>query len=200
MCESCENTSNFMDKVFEDNLKERKILLNEDITDFVIERIVLQILKFNKEDKGLPVEKRKPIYLYLNSCGGEIANGYAIIDAIQTSKTPVYGVVMAYAYSMGGLIILACHKKYAFKNSTILLHDGAMGAVTSGSKFKDIAKFYDTMNDRIKEFVVANSKMTPEFYDSKYEKEFYMYADKEAKELGIIDYIIGEDCDLDEVI
>ena len=40
--------------------------------------------------------------------------------------------------------------------------------------------------------------MTPEFYDEIYEQEFWMTADK-AKSLGVVDYIIGEDCDLDEV-
>jgi ATP-dependent Clp protease protease subunit len=200
MCETCETSNNFIDKVFEESLNERKIILNEDISEYVIERVVVQILKFNKQDKGLPIEQRKPIYLYINSCGGEIANGYAIIDTIETSKTPVYGVVIGYAYSMGGLILLACHKKIGFKNSTILLHDGSMGVSTSGSKSKDVAKFYDTLNDRIKEFVVSKTKMTPEFYDSKYEKEFYMYANAEAKELGVIDFIVGEDVDLDEII
>jgi len=190
----------FFDKVFEENLKNRKLIFNDDVDQDVVETIVLQIFKCNKEDKDIPIEKRKPIYIYINSMGGEIANGYIIIDAIECSKTPVYAVVLGYAYSMGGLILLAAKKKYAFRNSTILLHDGSMGAVTSGSKFKDIAKFYDTMNERIKEFVLSKTKMTPEYYDSKYEKEFYMYADAEAKELGIVDYIIGEDCELDEIL
>jgi len=200
MSEVLSSGVNFFDKVFEENLKDRKLIFNDEVDQDVVETIVLQIFKYNKDDKDIPVEKRKPIYIYINSMGGEIANGYIIIDAIECSKTPVHAVVLGYAYSMGGLILLAAKKKYAFKNSTILLHDGSMGAVTSGSKFKDIAKFYDTMNERIKEFVLSKTKMTPEYYDSKYEKEFYMYADAEAKELGIVDYIIGEDCELDEIL
>lgn len=191
--------SPFFDKVFEENLKERKIILNEDITEDAVEKVILQILKYNTEDKGLPVEKRKEIKLYINSVGGEVANGYGIIDAIKVSKTPIHGIVLSYAYSMGGLIILACHKRSAFENATILLHDGNCGASSSGSKFKDIAKFYEEMDERIKKFVLGHSKMSSDFYESKRDREFYMYAEQ-AKELGIIDFVIGQDIDLDEVI
>ena len=193
------NGNEFFDGVFRENLKERKILLNDDITQDVVEKVIMQILKFNTEDKGLPIGNRKEIKIYLNSCGGEIANGYALIDVIKASKTPVHIICLGYAYSMGGLILISAKKRSAFKNSTILLHDGSMGASSSGSKFKDIAKFYEKMDDRIKAFVLENTKMTSEFYDSKYEKEYYMYAD-EAKENGIIDNIIGEDVDIDDVI
>ena len=193
------STPDFFDKCFDENLKERRLILNEEITQDIIEKIVLQIIKFNKEDIGKSILDRKPIILYINSLGGEVANGCMILDIIKTSKTPVYGVALAYTYSMGALILLATHKRYAFDNSTILIHDGSMGVSTSGSKFKDVAKFYDNMNERIKKFVLSRTNMTSEFYDSKYEKEFYLYAD-EGKEHGIIDSIIGIDCELDEIL
>jgi ATP-dependent Clp protease protease subunit len=192
--------NSFFDRVFEESLRDRVIVLNSEITQDVIEMVVLQILKFNKEDKNLPIENRKRIKLYINSCGGEVASGYTIIDSILASKTPVDGVLLGYGYSMGSLIYLACDRKYAFINSTILIHDGNVGASSSGSKFKDIAKFYDKMDDRIKKYVLSRTKMTPEFYDAKYEKEFYIYADEEGRELGIVDKIIGVDCDLDEIL
>lgn len=192
-------SNTFFDKVFEENLKDRKIIINDDIDQNIIENAVLQILKFNKEDKDIPIEKRKPIYVYVNSLGGEVPNGFCLIDAISVSRTPVIGVVFGYAYSMGALILLGCHRRYAFKNSTILIHDGTQGAVTTGSKFKDIAKFYDEMDNRIKEYVLNNSNIESDFYDAKYQSEFYFYA-SEGKKLGVIDCIIGEDIDLEEIL
>jgi len=194
------DNNDFFDKTFEEFLNDRVIILNNDITQDVVEQVVLQIMKFNKQDKDLPVEKRKIIKLVVNSCGGEVANGYSIIDIVKASKTPIHAILLGYAYSMASLIYISAHKKYALKNSTIMLHDGNVGASSSGSKFKDIAKFFDKMDERIKQFVLDNTKMTSEYYDSKYEKEFYFYADEEGKELGIVDFIIGEDCELDEII
>lgn len=189
----------FFDKVFEENLKERRIIINEDIDQSIIETAVLQILKYNKEDKDIPASKRRPIYVYINSLGGEVPNGFCLIDAIITSKTPIHGILLGYGYSMGALILIACHKRYAFKNSTILIHDGTQGAITTGAKFKDIAKFYDEMDTRIKEFVLERTNIDSDFYDAKYQSEFYFYAN-EGKKLGVIDGIIGEDIDLDEIL
>ena len=50
--------------------------------------IVEKIMRYNREDFILPTEKREPIKLYINSPGGNEAEGYALIAAIETSKTP----------------------------------------------------------------------------------------------------------------
>ncbi|MCX7745228.1 MAG: ATP-dependent Clp protease proteolytic subunit, partial [Flavobacteriales bacterium] len=86
-----------LDNVIQEGLGERKILLNFEITDSVIEEISWHILKWNAEDKNLPIDKRKPIIIYINSIGGDVANAFNVINTIQLSKTPVIGVVMGYA-------------------------------------------------------------------------------------------------------
>ena len=53
--------------------------------------------------------------------------------------------------------------------------------------------------DRVRQFVLEHTKIDPELYDSKLRVEWYMFAD-EAKELGVVDYIVGVDCDMDEII
>lgn len=68
-----------------EHLKERKIIVNETIDDNVIENICLMIMKWNKEDKALPASCRKPIYLYLNSDGGDVISGYQVLSSIKTS-------------------------------------------------------------------------------------------------------------------
>ena len=55
------------DKLIADELKERNIYLNEQIDECVIENAVIQILKFNREDKHKPISERKPIRIYMNS-------------------------------------------------------------------------------------------------------------------------------------
>ena len=55
------------------------------------------------------------------------------------------------------------------------------------------------LEDKKKNFVTSHTNITPEYYEEVYRKELYLSA-QEAKELGIVDYIIGEDVDLDEIL
>jgi ATP-dependent protease ClpP protease subunit len=58
------------DEIFETNLKDRKIFLNQEIDETMVELVINNIIKWNKEDKGLAEKDRKPIRLYINSVGG----------------------------------------------------------------------------------------------------------------------------------
>ena len=160
----------------------------------------MYIMKWNTEDKDLPVEKRKPIWLYLQTPGGDVIAGFSLIDVIQTSETPVYTVCFSDCASMGFHIFISGHKRYAFKNSILLIHDGEISVNNSSSKAKDTMKFFETLDKRIKNHVTTSTKITPEFYDSIYDKEYYMYANEEGKELGCVDYIIGEDVPLATIL
>ena len=78
--------------------KERKLYLDYDVDDNSL-NIQKMILRWNMEDRGKPVEERKPIWLYILSPGGAIAHMWAICDAINLSKTPVYTVNVGVAAS-----------------------------------------------------------------------------------------------------
>lgn len=69
-----------------DDLENRRLFINDVIDSDVIDTIVYHILRYNREDKDIPVESRKPILLYVNTNGGSVPDGYALIDAIMTSK------------------------------------------------------------------------------------------------------------------
>jgi ATP-dependent Clp protease protease subunit len=182
-----------------EHLQNRELILNQDIDESIMEKFTLQIIKWNREDLGKPINMRKPIKIYINSCGGTVADGMSFVDVIISSKTPVYTIVQAYAYSMGCLISIAGHRRFGYKSSTLLLHDGSAGCITSGSKFSDISKFYSETEERTKQYVLSKTKMSEELYDAKYGNEFYMYCPK-AKELGFIDEIIDEDIDLESFL
>ena len=179
------------DEQFRDLLKERKILINENIDDWVIDDIVMNIFKWNKEDKGVLVEERQPIRIYISTLGGAVDCGFSLIDAIKLSKTPVYTINIGDEYSMGFLIGLAGHKRYTLPNATFLLHDGSTGVVNSMSKVSDTAKFYSEMEERIKKYVLDNSKLTSKMYNKKYGNEWYMYPE-EAIKYGFVDEIVSD--------
>lgn len=179
--------------------KLRKFYLNYDVDQVGIHQIARHILQINAEDRNIPREVRTPILLYVVSNGGEVDSGFELIDIIENSTTPVYTINLGYQYSMGFLIGLAGHKRFATRNAKFLMHDGSNFVWNSGAKAQDQMDFNKRIEQRIRDYVISHSKVTEEEYDSKLRVEWYLFAD-EAKEKGFIDYIIGEDCPLEEVI
>lgn len=183
-----------------DDLECRRLFINDNIDAQVVDTIVYHILRYNRLDKGLKSEDRKPILLYLNSLGGSVPDGYALIDAIMTSKTPVYTINQGYCYSMGFLIFLAGCKRYGMPNSTFLMHDGSSVAWDSTAKLKDRMDFEThQVEERTKKYIMSRTTINENLYNEKYRVEWYFYPE-EAKEHGIADYIVGQDCTIDEII
>lgn len=181
------------------DLKQRKLFVNAEIDAFSVEDAVKKIMQFNKEDKDKPYVIRQPILLYVNSNGGSVDAGFQLIDVIMHSKTPVYTINTGYQYSMGFLIGLAGHKRFATPNAKFLMHDGTNFIINSGSKARDQMEFQNRVEDRVKQYVISRSSVSPEEYDAKMRIEWYLFAD-EAKKHGFVDYIVGVDCDIDSII
>lgn len=183
------------------DLQQRKMFLTADICQETVGDAIRHIMQINKEDavRGLPANQRQPILLYISSRGGDVDAGFALVDAILSSETPVYVINQGYQYSMGFLIGLAGHKRYAMPHATYLMHDGSQFLCNSGGKVRDQMEFNKKLEERIKSYVLSRTKITSEMYDSQVRMEWYMFAD-EAKELGVADYIIGEDCSLNEIV
>ena len=181
------------------DLKQRKLFLDTDVEQISAGNIAKHIMQYNAEDKGKSIEERKPIILYVASNGGEIDAGFELIDVIRGSKTPVYTVNLGYQYSMGFLIGLAGHKRFAVPNAKFLMHDGSNFIWDSGAKAQDKMEFQKKVEARIRQYVVERSHITEEEYDSKLRVELYLFAD-EAKEKGFCDYILGVDCDMDDIV
>ena len=186
-------------EIIKSHIKDRKIIINQEISDDLLEYVCLMILRWNSDDKNLPVDKRKKISLYINSDGGDCILGTQILSTIVYSKTPVVTVGFAKCASMASYILAAGHERYCFPNTVVLYHDGQTGYVSSGNKGKDIQKFYNKLDERMTRFMVEHTNMTLDFIERIKDREYYMFAE-EAKERNIVDKIIGMDCDLDDFI
>ena len=188
----------FKQAVYEENLKNRVIIINEEINDYTVERVGFQIQKFNREDKHKELSERKPIVLQINCDGGDVMVGLPLVNIIQNSKTPVWGVCMK-SCSMAAFVLAACHKRYAYEGSTVLLHDGSTSVYGSSSKVEDLVNYSNNLWSKLEEIILNNTKITKEKYDAKRRDEWYMLGD-EAKEYGIVDFLIGKDVDMDEIL
>lgn len=184
------------------DLQQRKLFLEYSIDDFYsISDIIKNIMQYNREDENdcLPYEKRKPILLYIASPGGSVDAGMALVDVIRTSKTPVYTINMGYAYSMAFLIAISGHKRFTYPTARFLLHDGSNFVYDSTSKVKDRMEFEEQSELRIKNLVLECSKITEKEYIDNLRKEWYMFPE-EARKLGFVDYIIGVDSELSDIV
>lgn len=184
------------------NLQQRKLFLSGEITDDSAEEIVANILQFNREDEdnGTEMGKRMPIKLYINSPGGLVTAGFSIIDAIVISETPVYTINTGVCYSMAFLVAICGAKRYAMESSTFLLHDGTIGFGDSQSKAEDIVDFNKRYNeDIVKKHVTTFTGISSAMYDEKKRVEWYMLA-QDAKDMGVIDYLVGLDTPIYDII
>lgn len=190
----------FGDRFQQEDLDNRRFCINYEIDSTIINDIVYFIFRYNRLDKGIPVKDRKPIILYINSPGGNLVDGYSVIDAIMCSETPIYTVNIGMCASMGFLIYLAGARRYAMPHSEFLMHDGAIIGYDSTAKMKDRIEFeaiqLENMN---KDYILSRTKIDNALYEKKYRCEWY-FLPEEGKRIGAVDYIVGRDCNLDEIL
>lgn len=192
-------TDELIVEIVKENYKERRIIINRDIDDDLLESVCLYILKFNAEDKDIPTDKRKPIWIILNSAGGNVTFGMGLIDCIKYSLTPVKCLIINMAASMASYIPMVCKETYITPNGVICLHDGQTGIIQTSRKANDTMNFYNECDKALHKIVIENTSITEEFLEDIADREYYIFAEK-AKELGIVDYIVGVDCAMDAIL
>ena len=201
MSKDIQYTYYYEDKFTQEDVDERRLYLSAEVDSETVDTIVYHIMRFNRLDKGIPVKERKAIKLYINSPGGSVVDGFAVIDAILNSTTPVYTINLAMSASMAFLIFIAGHKRYSLAHSEFLMHDGSSGfGFESTAKLKDRIEFETIQLEHMtKEFILKHTTIEEDLYDLKYRIEWYMLP-PEAKQHGIVDFIVGEDCSMDEIL
>lgn len=190
----------YEDKFAEEDLDNRRLYLNSDVDENAIDNIVYHIMRYNRIDKGIPKEERTPIILYINSPGGSVVDGYGVIDAILTSETPVYTVNVAMCASMGFLIFIAGAKRFSFAHSEFLMHDGSTMGFDSTAKMRDRMEFETVeLEKETRQYILSRTEIDEQLYNEKYRCEWYFLPYK-AKEIGVVDYIIGVDCKISDIV
>lgn len=177
------------------NLEDRVIWIDYGVDESILEVSKL-IMYFNKLDKDIPAEERKPIKLLVYSYGGDGNACFSLLDIISISKTPVYTINMGVAMSAGLLILLAGHKRFCLKNSTALAHSGSGGACgtyeQTEAQMKDYKRFIDTMRN----YIIERTNIDIKTLNKYKSKEWYLYSDDQIK-YGIVNKIIE---DIDEIM
>ena len=178
--------------IFSRLLKDRIIFLSEDVNPTTASLVIAQMLFLESEDPD------KEISFYINSPGGSITDGMAIVDTMNYIKCPVSTICVGLAASMGS-VLLTCGAKgrrFATPNSEILIHQpliGGQGGGISGqaTEIKIHADHMIRTRQKLNKLLSEKTGQSIETIERDTERDHYMSA-QEALEYGLIDGIMDK--------
>lgn len=173
--------------IFSRLLKDRIIFLSEDVNPTTASLVIAQMLFLESEDPD------KEISFYINSPGGSITDGMAIVDTMNYIKCPVSTICVGLAASMGS-VLLTCGAKgrrFATPNSEILIHQPLISGGLAGqtTEIKIHADHMVKTREKLNKLLSEKTGQSLEQIEKDTERDHYMTA-QEALEYGLIDEII----------
>ena len=177
------------------NDNNRTFWIEDEIGDGLFE-YSKQILRFNQEDKDIPVEERKPIKFFIDSPGGDLETMLAFIGLVGISKTPIWMINAGIAYSAAGLILMSGHKRFVLPNSQCLIHTGSGQLGGTFDQTTEQMKNYKQMVEKMKNFIISHTNIDQKLFNKNKSKDWFITTEEQL-ELGIVDKIVD---DLDEIL
>ena len=156
------------------------------LTDVINERSSRQVML---ELRALSRLSPKPILLHINSRGGYVQEGLAILDTMRTVAAPIITVVTGIAASMAGIISITGVQRLMTKNSVWMAHNCYGGVYDYLEKVYDKVEYLKQMEKQIFEIFRNRTKLTERELTKSRHGELWLFAD-EAKKKGIVDIII----------
>ena len=168
-------------------LNDRIIFLGGPIDDHTANLIIAQLLYLDNADS------KKDISLYINSPGGSVTAGLAIIDTMNFIKSDVSTICVGIAASMGALILSSGKKgkRYSLPNSEVMIHQVMGGTEGQASDIAINAKHILRTKDTLNKILAVNTNKKMDQVEKDSDRDYWMTSD-EAKKYGIVDDIIAK--------
>ncbi len=166
-------------------LKENIIFLGGPIDDHVANIVIAQLLFLQSEDP------KKDINIYINSPGGSVSAGFAIVDTMNHIKNNVSTTCVGIAASMAAVILSAGAKgkRFALENSEVMIHQPLGGIEGQASDIEITAKHILKTRDTLNKMLSTNTGQPLTKVEKDVDRDFFMSAE-EAKKYGIIDKVV----------
>ena len=166
-------------------LKERIVFLTGEVNDEVASLICAQLLFLEAENP------EKEISFYINSPGGVVTAGLAILDTMNYIKCPVSTVCMGQACSMGSLLLTCGEKgrRFALPNARVMIHQPSGGFQGQATDMEIHVKEILAIKKRLNEIYVKQTGQTLKTIEEAMERDNFMTAE-EALKFGLIDKVI----------
>jgi len=167
-------------------LKDNIVFLGGPIDDHVANLVIAQLLFLQSEDP------KKEISLYINSGGGQVHAGMAIIDTMQHIKNDISTVCVGMAASMAAVILSSGTKgkRYALPNSEIMIHQPHGGTEGQASDIEISAKHILKIRSNLNKMLAKNTGQSLSKIEKDVDRDFFMDAE-EAKKYGIVDQVMS---------
>ena len=178
------------DPLAEKFLKTRQILLSGEINEENADKVVRQLLI-------LEADSDEPIYIYIDSPGGDVDAGFAIFDTIRFINAPVYTIGWGLVASAAALILLASPKerRLGLPHSHYLIHQPSSGMKGVATDIEIHAAEIEKTKKLLNE-IIANETGTPvEKVAKDTDRDYWLNAD-EAKTYGLISTVISKRSEL----
>lgn len=166
-------------------LKDRIIFVSNEINDITANLIVAQLLFLDSESD-------EEIKMYINSPGGSVTAGMAIIDTMNYIKSPVSTVCVGICASMGAMLLSQGEKgrRFALPNSEVMIHQPLGGAKGQATEIEIYAENILKTKKKLTQMIADATGETLEKVKMDMERDYFLSAE-EAKKYGLIDNIIG---------
>ncbi|MCL2592254.1 MAG: ATP-dependent Clp endopeptidase proteolytic subunit ClpP [Defluviitaleaceae bacterium] len=166
-------------------LKDRIIFLSDEVNDVTASLIVAQLLFLDAEDPD------KDIHFYINSPGGSVTAGLAILDTMNHIKADVSTICVGMAASMGAILLSGGKKgkRFALPNSEVMIHQPLGGARGQASDIKIQADHIMYTRNKLNKILADATGQPIEVIERDSDRDNYMPAEV-AKEYGLIDSVI----------
>ncbi len=171
-------------------LKDRIIMLSGEINDQVANSIIAQLLFLDAQDSD------KDIYLYINSPGGVITSGLAILDTMNLIKSDVQTIAIGMAASMASVLLAAGTKgkRFALPHSEVLIHQPLGGAQGQQTEIEIAAEQILKARLSLNKILSDATGKSMDTIKADTERDHYLTA-QEAKDYGLIDDILVQKAD-----
>jgi ATP-dependent Clp protease, protease subunit len=166
-------------------LKDRIIMLGDEINDQVANSVIAQLLFLEADNP------EKDISIYINSPGGSTTAGFAIFDTMEYIKPDISTICIGMAASFGAMLLLAGTKgkRFALPNSEIMIHQPLGGARGQATEIEISAKRILKLRDHLNQIISERTGQPVEKIAKDTDRDYFMSAE-EALDYGIIDKII----------
>lgn len=166
-------------------LKDRIIILGDEVNDVTASLVIAQMLYLEAEDPD------KDILLYINSPGGSVTSGFAIYDTMQYVKPDVSTICVGLGASMGAFLLAAGAKgkRFALPNAEILIHQPMGGMRGQATDIKIHTEWLLKVKNKLNVILSEKTGQPIERIEKDVERDFFMSAE-DAKAYGLIDDIM----------
>lgn len=133
----------------------------------------------------------KPILLYINSPGGTVADGFAIIDCMQNNRSPIITMILGRACSMAGLVSIAGDRRLIVPHGMWMSHNLTAGVYGNVKTIEDRTEHYKNLQQTLNYFLKRHTKLTDNEIKKAVEGELWLDPEDCIKK-GIVDEICGK--------